>query len=129
MSIVRSGRAAAVNRKLTSAYTYYSVSIRIEEQLCVHSRLDCRSRCESNAPADISVMTNSIASLAQLYQRTRYLDSQVDSGVETNTTLRQAWREARENVDREAEARGALVNALKAEILTPLVMLKVGGSV
>ncbi|KAG8851346.1 hypothetical protein FRB96_009411 [Tulasnella sp. 330] len=65
-----------------------------------------------------------IASLAQLHQRTRYLDSQVDGGTETNTTLRQAWREARENVEREAEARGALVNALKADVLSPLILLK-----
>ncbi|KAG8983985.1 hypothetical protein FRB94_009703 [Tulasnella sp. JGI-2019a] len=65
-----------------------------------------------------------IASLAQLHQRTRYLDSQVDGGTETNTTLRQAWREARENVEREAEARGALVDALRADVIGPLIHLK-----
>lgn len=64
-----------------------------------------------------------IASLAQLYQRTRYVDSQLDNGIET-TTLRQAWREARDCVDREAEAHGAFASALKNDVVNPLIHLK-----
>ncbi|KAG9018048.1 hypothetical protein FRB90_012551 [Tulasnella sp. 427] len=64
-----------------------------------------------------------IASLAQLYQRIRYVDSQLDNGIET-TTLRQAWREARDCVDREAEAHGAFASALKNDVLNPLIYLK-----
>ncbi|KAG8933197.1 hypothetical protein FRC01_010543 [Tulasnella sp. 417] len=64
-----------------------------------------------------------IASLAQLYQRTRYIDSQLDNGIEP-TTLRQAWREARDCVDREAEAHGAFASALKNDVVNPLIHLK-----
>lgn len=62
--------------------------------------------------------------MAQLYQRTRYVDSQLDNGIET-TTLRQAWREARDCVDREAEAHGAFASALKNDVVNPLIHLKV----
>ncbi|KAG8906807.1 hypothetical protein FRB99_006074 [Tulasnella sp. 403] len=64
-----------------------------------------------------------IASLTQLHQKTRYIDSQIDQGADV-TTLRQAWREARDCLDREAEARGAFVSALRTDVLSPLITLK-----
>lgn len=72
-------------------------------------------------------MFNSIANLSQLYQKTRYVDSMLDHNVET-TTLRAAWREARDCVDREAEARGAFVSALRNDVVNPLIALKVSTS-
>ncbi|KAG8954128.1 hypothetical protein FRC04_000348 [Tulasnella sp. 424] len=64
-----------------------------------------------------------IESLSLLFRRTLQVDSQLDNGIET-TTLRQAWREARDCVDREARTHEAFVSALKVDVVMPLIDLK-----
>jgi len=66
----------------------------------------------------------SVASLVNLHQRARWNDSQLEQ-VNEQTTVRQVWREVRDNLDQEAQARNAFINALKADVYGPLVRLRV----
>lgn len=64
----------------------------------------------------------SIDSLARLHRNTRALDDLLDD--RDPSTVRKAWRELRDNVEREAEARTAFANTLKHTILPPLYTLR-----
>lgn len=64
----------------------------------------------------------SIDSLARLHRNTRALDDLLDD--RDPSTVRKAWRELRDNVEREAEARTAFANTLKHTILPPLFTLR-----
>lgn len=61
-------------------------------------------------------------SLARLHRNTRALDDLLDD--RDPSTVRKAWRELRDNVEREAEARTAFANTLKRDVLPPLYALR-----
>jgi hypothetical protein len=58
-----------------------------------------------------------------LHRQTRALDNLIDDRSEP-TTLRQAWREVRDNLEREAETRTAFLNSLRVDIVPALTTLK-----
>ena len=64
----------------------------------------------------------SIESLSRLHRNTRALDDLLDD--REPSTVRKAWRELRDNVEREAEARTAFANTLKQDVLPPLYALR-----
>ncbi|KAF8272362.1 hypothetical protein EI94DRAFT_1776950 [Lactarius quietus] len=64
-----------------------------------------------------------ISSLWKLHNRTRAIDAYFDSLVEPNT-MKVAWNEVRDNVERETEARRAYLRTLTTEVIHPLTALK-----
>lgn len=70
-----------------------------------------------------NVHRNSVEALTRLHNKTRALDNLLDDRAE-GTTLRRAWREVRDNLEREADSRSAFLGCLKSDVLPPLSTLK-----
>lgn len=64
----------------------------------------------------------SIDSLARLHRNTRALDDLLDD--REPSSVRKVWRELRDNVERETEARTAFASTLKRSVLPPLYALR-----
>ncbi|KAJ3502317.1 hypothetical protein NLJ89_g8943 [Agrocybe chaxingu] len=64
-----------------------------------------------------------VESLKKLYRKIKSADSSLDDRGELST-IRSAWAEVVENVDREAQTRQALCSTLTSDVISPLVTLK-----
>jgi len=53
------------------------------------------------------------------------VDQFFDTRLES-TTLRSAWSEVRDNVEREAQTRRAFMDSMTQEVINPLISFKVG---
>ncbi|KAF9650726.1 hypothetical protein BDM02DRAFT_3164672 [Thelephora ganbajun] len=62
-------------------------------------------------------------SLVELHRKTLNVDQFFDSRLES-TTLRSAWSEVRDNVEREAQTRRAFMDSMTHEVINPLVSFK-----
>ena len=60
--------------------------------------------------------------LSRLHRNTRALDNLLDD--QDPSSVRVAWRELRDNIEREAETRSAFANTLKMDVLPPLHALR-----
>ena len=72
-------------------------------------------------PADL---LRSYESLVELHRKTLNVDQFFDARLES-TTLRSAWSEVRDNVEREAQTRRAFVDSMTHEVINPLISFKV----
>ena len=61
----------------------------------------------------------------ELHRKTLNVDQFFDARLET-TTLRSAWSEVRDNVEREAQTRRAFIDSMTHEVVGPLISFKVG---
>ncbi len=64
----------------------------------------------------------SVSGLSRLHRNIRALDNLLDD--RDPSSVRVAWRELRDNVEREAEARSAFVNTIRSDVLPPLKALR-----
>lgn len=62
-------------------------------------------------------------SLMELHRKTINVDQFFDTRLET-TTLRSAWSEVRDNLEREAQTRRAFMDAMTREVINPLISFK-----
>lgn len=70
------------------------------------------------------IAPNSYESLMELHRKTLNVDQFFDSRLES-TTLRSAWSEVRDNLEREAQTRRAFMDSITHEVINPLVSFKV----
>ena len=70
------------------------------------------------------ITPNSYDSLMELHRKTLNVDQFFDSRLES-TTLRSAWSEVRDNLEREAQTRRAFMDSITHEVINPLVSFKV----
>ena len=77
-------------------------------------------------PSSLSIADHphSYESLVELHRKTLNVDQFFDSRLET-TTLRSAWSEVRDNVEREAQTRRAFMDSITHEVIGPLISFKV----
>lgn len=71
------------------------------------------------------ITAHSYESLVELHRKTLNVDQFFDARLET-TTLRSAWSEVRDNVEREAQTRRAFMDSMTREVINPLISFKVG---
>ncbi|EJD55489.1 RhoGAP-domain-containing protein [Auricularia subglabra TFB-10046 SS5] len=62
--------------------------------------------------------------MRRLHARANAIDGYWDDRAEHLSTVRLAWRELRDNVEREADSRYAFLAMLKTEVLSPLVQIR-----
>ncbi|KIM29131.1 hypothetical protein M408DRAFT_128687 [Serendipita vermifera MAFF 305830] len=63
--------------------------------------------------------------MTRLLQRQRNVDSKFEERLpERDWTLRRAWRDLCDGLDRESEVRGAFINSLRTDVVNPLQELK-----
>ncbi|KZW02078.1 RhoGAP-domain-containing protein [Exidia glandulosa HHB12029] len=65
-----------------------------------------------------------IESLRRLHAKAKSIDGYMDDRVNHSTTTRQAWREIRDSVEREADSRYAFLAMLRGEVMAPLVQIR-----
>jgi hypothetical protein len=88
------------------------------------SRKTSQSLRSPPSSLSIAYRPHSYESLVELHRKTLNVDQFFDSRLET-TTLRSAWSEVRDNVEREAQTRRAFMDSITHEVISPLISFKV----
>ncbi|KAI0793371.1 hypothetical protein C8Q75DRAFT_848735 [Abortiporus biennis] len=65
-----------------------------------------------------------IDNLLRLHHKFRSIDFNFDERAEIKPSLRSVWNEVRDDVEREAGARGAFLNTLNTDVINPIITFK-----